>query len=255
MSIQSQIDRINSAKSGIAGAITEKGVTVPETASIDDYAELIKSISGSSVIDNGQCGENVYWSLYDNGVLKIYGEGSMYDTYELLHDDNRIINVIIEDGVTSISTTMFLRCKSMLSIHIPESVVKIGSSAFMHCTNLREIRVPSGVTDILAAVFMGCTNMHRIFIPNSVVSIFHMAFYIENSTLDIFYEGTKSQWDNVSIVDSNNDAILNGVLHCEYEESTNADTVDGWHFAVRDDGTPPPSGVTNTMTLVYTAGG
>lgn len=36
---------------------------------------------------------------------------------------------------------------------------------------------------------------------------------------------------------------------------TNADTVDGWHFAVRDDGTPPPSGVTNTMTLVYTAGG
>lgn len=36
---------------------------------------------------------------------------------------------------------------------------------------------------------------------------------------------------------------------------TDADTVDGWHFAVRDDGTPPPGGVTNTLTLVYTAGG
>lgn len=35
----------------------------------------------------------------------------------------------------------------------------------------------------------------------------------------------------------------------------NADTVDGWHIAVRDDGTPPPSDVTNTLTFVYTAGG
>lgn len=35
----------------------------------------------------------------------------------------------------------------------------------------------------------------------------------------------------------------------------NADTVDGWHFAVRDDGTPPPSGVKSTFTIVYTAGG
>ena len=42
-------------------------------------------------------------------------------------------------------------------------------------------------------------------------------------------------------------------LH-DTDNITNADTVDGWHFAVRDDGTPPPSGVTNTMTLVYTGG-
>lgn len=37
--------------------------------------------------------------------------------------------------------------------------------------------------------------------------------------------------------------------------STDADTLDGWHFAVRDNGTPPQIGVKNTMTLVYTAGG
>lgn len=35
---------------------------------------------------------------------------------------------------------------------------------------------------------------------------------------------------------------------------TNADTVDGWHISVRDDGTPPPSGTTNTVTFVYNGG-
>ena len=33
--------------------------------------------------------------------------------------------------------------------------------------------------------------------------------------------------------------------------STNADTVDGFHLAVRSDGTAPPSGTTNTISLVY----
>lgn len=37
-------------------------------------------------------------------------------------------------------------------------------------------------------------------------------------------------------------------------ESKHADTVDGWHFDVRSDGSEPPSGTTNTISLVYTGG-
>jgi hypothetical protein len=44
MSIQSEIDRINNAKSEIAEAISEKGVAVAEGTSIDDFAPLIASI-------------------------------------------------------------------------------------------------------------------------------------------------------------------------------------------------------------------
>ena len=31
----------------------------------------------------------------------------------------------------------------------------------------------------------------------------------------------------------------------------NTDTVDGWHVAVRNDGSDPPSGIVNTITFVY----
>ena len=48
MSIQSEITRISGAKSDIADAIEEKGVTVPSGSTIDDMAELILQISSGS---------------------------------------------------------------------------------------------------------------------------------------------------------------------------------------------------------------
>lgn len=57
MSIQSQIDRLNSAKSSLKSAISSKGVSVPESASIDDLPALVRSIpqeggsGGSGIID------------------------------------------------------------------------------------------------------------------------------------------------------------------------------------------------------------
>ena len=44
MSIQSEIERINNAKEGIAEAISEKGVTVAEGTSIDNFPSLVRSI-------------------------------------------------------------------------------------------------------------------------------------------------------------------------------------------------------------------
>ena len=46
MSVHSEIDRIAGAKSDIATAITNKGVTVPSGTKLDGMAALIDSISG-----------------------------------------------------------------------------------------------------------------------------------------------------------------------------------------------------------------
>ena len=49
MSVQSEITRLNSAKSAIASAISGKGVTVPSNTKLDGMASLISSIKGESV--------------------------------------------------------------------------------------------------------------------------------------------------------------------------------------------------------------
>lgn len=55
MSIQSEITRLNDAKSAIKAAIEDKGVTVPDTTMLDGMASLIESIEaggGSSWTDS-----------------------------------------------------------------------------------------------------------------------------------------------------------------------------------------------------------
>jgi hypothetical protein len=46
------------------------------------------------------------------------------------------------------------------------------------------------------------------------------------------------------------DALAGYITQIE-GDTGNADTVDGYHIAVRSDGTAPPSGTTNTITFVY----
>ena len=46
MSIASEITRLQSAKASVKSAIEAKGVTVPPTSKLDDYAEYISEISG-----------------------------------------------------------------------------------------------------------------------------------------------------------------------------------------------------------------
>ena len=44
-----------------------------------DVYELMKKQNPPAVLDSGQCGENLYWYLYSDGLLKITGHGRSYD--------------------------------------------------------------------------------------------------------------------------------------------------------------------------------
>lgn len=60
MSIQSEVARLESAKSAIAGAITAKGVTVPDTTKLDGYADLVSKIQAGGGGSSGNLMEFVY---------------------------------------------------------------------------------------------------------------------------------------------------------------------------------------------------
>ena len=81
MSVQTQIDRLASAKAAIKTAIEGKGVTVPDATLLDGMAALIESIeaggSGDSVTDdgNGNITINALYSFTytDDGNGKLTG--------------------------------------------------------------------------------------------------------------------------------------------------------------------------------------
>ena len=227
MSISSQITRINNAKAAIKTAIAAKGVTVPDSAMLDDYAALIGNISGgggeTGVVASGECGEYVTWELYNTGELIISGAGAMenytgsglatYAGYE-------IKRVVIENGVTTVGNMAFAYQDSLVSVTIPESVVSIGKNAFIFCHSLSSITIGKNVTTIELAAFSNCINLLSVTISKSVVSIGNSVFGHCDNLTNVYYEGTKAEWDSI-VIEGGNEALTNATLHCEYvyEES------------------------------------
>ena len=114
------------------------------------------------------------WTL-DGTVLTISGNGKM-DYHNETPWGKNITEVIIKEGVTSISGRAFYRCAGLTSITIPDSVTSVGSNAFYGCTGLTSITIPDSVTSIGDHAFSGCTGLTSITIPDSVTSIGECAF-------------------------------------------------------------------------------
>ncbi|MCR5361124.1 MAG: leucine-rich repeat domain-containing protein [Bacteroidales bacterium] len=74
-------------------------------------------------------------------------------SYCLYINGEKVSDVIIPDGVTSIGVYAFDRAQNMTSISIPSSVTSIGASAFYQCTGLTSVSIPGGVTSIGSNAF------------------------------------------------------------------------------------------------------
>ncbi len=100
---------------------------------------------GGSIPATNYCGDNVTWTLDDEGTLVISGAGAMYD-YAIPGNAppwrwsaNEVGYIVIEDGVTHIGSYAFWYCDNFNVIEIPASVTSIGQSAFANCSSMMEV--------------------------------------------------------------------------------------------------------------------
>ena len=128
---------------------------------------------------------------------------------------NRLKSVTIPEGVTSIGDYAFEYSTNLKSVTIPDSVIYIGRGAF-YDTSLKNITIPNGVAEIAYGTFRLCTNLTSITIPDSVIYIGEWAFRDCESFNDVYYEGTKEQWDAITVEKNLNSALLNANIHYDW---------------------------------------
>ena len=156
-----------------------------EKLGTDSFA-IVSKAAAATIVDSGNCGNNVTYTLDSDGLLTISGKGSMYG-YSWKSDGDKLVTtapwgskkltqVVISDGVTSIGDGTFFYCSSLTSITIPDGVTSIGEYAFYGCTGLTSIAIPDGVTSIGESAFAYCNGLTSITIPDSVTSIGSYAF-------------------------------------------------------------------------------
>lgn len=126
---------------------------------------------------HGACGDDVTWLLDSNGVLTISGTGAMSDYSPKL-----------EPGSPVAPWRGSLQ-KRIQRVIIEEGVTSIGSYAFYYCP-LISVNIPYSASTIGKGAFACCSNLS-----------------------EVFYGGTKANWDLVKIAAGNN-GLYNISLHC-----------------------------------------
>lgn len=131
-------------------------------------------LAEGDIIASGQCGENLFWTLDDQGTLTITGTGDMWSYPGGINWDghkNDIISVVIEDGATSIGVESFKNCDQITSVVIPDSVVYIDAQAFLNCSALENLSLGEGIIGIGFESFANCSSLKSIILPDSLNSL------------------------------------------------------------------------------------
>gem|GEM_PF-694964 len=136
---------------------------------------LIALPAEATTVASGTCGENLTWTLDDEGTMIISGKGEMsfvYSSSAPWYSRRSLIkNVTIKNGVTSVGDYAFYSCTNLINVNIPDSVTSIGENSFFNCSNLANIIIPNSVTSIGSGAFISCKSLSELTIPNSVTSI------------------------------------------------------------------------------------
>lgn len=136
------------------------------------------TIAYADTIDEGTLGDDIIWTLDDEGTLTIgLAEGvesaAMPDFdsgQSCFYNNSDIKTVNINDGITAIGEGSFENCAGITSVTLPDGVTDIRAGAFCRCTSLASINLPNGLQSIGEAVFYQC-RLKNIEIPDTVTQI------------------------------------------------------------------------------------
>ena len=182
-----------------------------------DYTSLTTVTIGNGVTSIGDSAFSGCTGLTSVTI----GNGVTSIGIDAFRDCTGLTSVTIPNSVTSIGENAFKGCTGLTSITIPNSVTSIGVGAFSGCTGMTSLTIGNSVTSIASNAFASCTGLTSVTIPNSVTSIEHDAFnggtglasvtigngvtnigYLAFANCqflkDLYFNGTETQWNNVT---------------------------------------------------------
>ncbi len=150
----------------------------------------------TAILADGDCGEDVWWSLTYDGTLTISGTGDMTDYargaapwYAVAR---KITALVIEVDVNALGDFAFFNFTSLTDVTLASSVVSIGNYTFANCTALEMIEFYARVESIGTAAYVGATAQEENVFEGNAPTIEANAF--TGVTAIAFYPEDDSSW-------------------------------------------------------------
>lgn len=179
---------------------------------------------------------NYFGDYYFGNYAVKYGTKLIAD-YAFGECDN-IIGIVIPETVTKIGKYAFAYCESLESVNLSDNLTIIEEGLFSDSQNLTNVSLGDNLTSIGDMAFFRC-NIVNIEIPDNVTTIGMWAFYLNplesvslgngikriesgafeycDGIVDVYYNGTKYDWDNTIYFGECNESLLNANIHFVFD--------------------------------------
>ncbi len=160
----------------------------------DEVVTVDGTFDGCTVVSVGESA--FYGTKYTEkiilpGTVRSIGRSAFYMCPNLT-------SVNIPEGVETVPSAAFSGCTSLVEPALPDSVTSVGSFAFRGCSSIIRMTLPDGVTAIGRSAFEGYSSLESVTVGKKVSSIGTDAFLDCTSLSDIYYGGSREEWDAVS---------------------------------------------------------
>ena len=202
------------AHSGLASVVIGNSVTRIELDAFE-YSHLKSVVIPDSVTYIGS------YTFYQCTELTtvVMGSGLTYLANGVFYLCDNLESVYINDlskwceitfnGVASnpiyYAENVYVNNKLVTDLVIPEGVTSISDWAFSKFSNLTSVVIPDSVTTIGSSAFYECDGLTSVVIGNSVTTIGNWAFDYCDSLKDVYYTGSGAEWNAISIGSCNDD--------------------------------------------------
>ncbi len=122
-----------------------------------------------------------------------------------------LTSIDMPDSVTIIKDSSFASCRKLTDVKLSNNLKTIEGYAFQYCESITTIKLPNSMTRIRTDAFTLCKNLASIEIPKSITEIEAFAFVGSNNLRDVYYAGTKSEWEKIS--KGSNEQLDNATIH------------------------------------------
>ena len=142
---------------------------------ITEMQTKVDDLTAGEIVATGQCGENVYYVLYDSGKLLLRGSGATYD-YEIsgspFYENGEIKKLVVSEGITEIGNSLFDHCRNIAAASFPNTLTRIGKRAFFAYADgeLAALEFPSSVTTIGDEAFSD-QGMTSVTLPKTLTTL------------------------------------------------------------------------------------
>ena len=144
---------------------------------ISELQTKVDDLTAGEILATGQCGENIYYVLYDNGKLLLRGTGATYDYTShdsVFYQNDQIKEIVLSNGITGLGDRLFYHCANAKTVSLPATLTSIGDSAFAqedavsnYTAGLTSVTIPQAVTAIQSYAFYH-TAIAEVTVPASV---------------------------------------------------------------------------------------